>query len=194
MKVLFIDACMRPDNISRTKALCNVFFDALKERGDCEIETVPLRDMDLKPYTYDMVEARYELLDKKAYDDPTFDLARQFSEADRVIIAAPYWDLAFPAVLKIYIEHIFVAGINFKGTEHGLEGLAKAEKALFIQSSGAIVAEDDPEAMYLKHVMQVLGIPEFRRIGADGVDAQGADIEGILAKASAELKELAATW
>ena len=56
------------------------------------------------------------------------------------------------------------------------------------------MAEDDPEAMYLKHVMQVLGIPEFRRIGADGVDAQGADIEGILAKASAELKELAATW
>ena len=194
MKVLFIDACMRPDELSRTKALCNVFLNALKERGDCEIETVPLRDMDLKPYTYDMVEARYALLEKKAYDDPTFDLARQFSEADRIIIAAPYWDLAFPAAVKIYIEHIFVAGINFKGTEHGLEGLAKGEKALFIQSAGAVVAEDDPEAMYLKHVMQVLGIPEFRRIGADGVDAQGADIEGILAKASAELKELAATW
>ena len=194
MKVLFIDACMRPDEISRTKALCNVFLNALKERGDCEIETVPLRDMDLKPYTYDMVEARYALLEKKAYDDPIFDLARQFSEADRIIIAAPYWDLAFPAAVKIYIEHIFVAGINFKGTEHGLEGLAKGEKALFIQSAGAVVAEDDPEAMYLKHVMQVLGIPEFRRIGADGVDAQGADIEGILAKASAELKELAATW
>ncbi|MBQ3390370.1 MAG: NAD(P)H-dependent oxidoreductase [Firmicutes bacterium] len=194
MKVLFIDACMRPDEISRTKALCNVFLDALKERGDCEIETVALKDMDLKPYTYDMVEARYALLEAKAYDDPTFDLARQFSEADRVVLAAPYWDLAFPAVLKIYIEHIFVAGINFKGTEHGLVGLAKGEKALFIQSAGAPVAEDDPEAMYLKHVMQVLGIPEFRRIGADGVDAQGADIEGILAKAKAELKELAATW
>ena len=40
-----------------------------------------------------------------------FDLAKQFAEADEVIIAAPFWDLSFPAALKQYFEQINVLGI-----------------------------------------------------------------------------------
>ena len=194
MKVLFIDACLRPDDISRTKALCNVFLNALKERGDCEIETVSLKDLDLKPYTYEMVEARYALQDKGALDDPTFDLARQFAEADRVVIGAPYWDLAFPSVLKVYIEHVFVEGITFEATAEGLKGLSAGEKALYIQTAGGYVGENDPGTLYLKYVMEVLGIPEFRRVAADLIDVEGVDVEAALEEAGDVLAEIAKTW
>ena len=40
-----------------------------------------------------------------------FDLASQFQQADEIVIAAPYWDLSFPAILKLYLENIYVTGV-----------------------------------------------------------------------------------
>ena len=39
-----------------------------------------------------------------ALDDPLLDYARQFARADQILIAAPCWDLSFPAVLRAYLE------------------------------------------------------------------------------------------
>lgn len=41
-----------------------------------------------------------------------FKYAKQFAEADEIVIAAPYWDLAFPATVRIYFEAITVTGIT----------------------------------------------------------------------------------
>ena len=43
-----------------------------------------------------------------------FYYARQFAEADQIVIAAPFWDLSFPAILKAYMEQITVSGITFE--------------------------------------------------------------------------------
>lgn len=185
---------MKPGEESRTKILCNRFLKDLEKRGNCTIETVPLKDLGLAPFDNDKVNERYGLLEAKKFDAPMFDLARQFAAADRIVVGAPYWDLAFPAVLKIYIEHIFVEGITFDATAEGLKGLAKAEKALYIQTAGGFVGENDPGTMYLKYVMQVLGIPEFQRIAADLIDVVGVDVSAELEKAGATLDELAKTW
>ena len=46
---------------------------------------------------------REELLDRGELDGEIFRYSHQFAAADRIVIAAPYWDLSFPAQLKIYI-------------------------------------------------------------------------------------------
>ena len=194
MNVLFIDACMKTGEESRTKILCNRFLSDLEKRGDCTVETVVLKDLGLMPFDNDKVNERYTLLEAKKFDAPMFDLARQFAAADRIVVGAPYWDLAFPAVLKIYIEHIFVEGITFEATTEGLKGLAKAEKSLYIQTAGGYVGENDPGTMYLKYVMEVLGISEFRRIAADFIDVVGVDVAAELEKAGTALDDLAKTW
>ena len=48
-----------------------------------------------------------------------FCYARQFAAADRIVIAAPLWDLSFPAQLKVYLENIYVTGIVTKYSEAG---------------------------------------------------------------------------
>ena len=57
--------------------------------------------------------SRTKMLADGAFQDPLFGLARQFAAADRIVIAAPYWDLSFPAALKQYVEQINVLGITF---------------------------------------------------------------------------------
>ena len=121
MKVLFIDSCMKQGEESRTKILCNSFLSELKKvHPDYEITELVLKDLDLKPYDMEMVNRRYDIVNSCDWDNPVLKYARQFAEADRIIIGAPYWDLAFPSILKIYIEHIFVGGVTFKAAGVGL--------------------------------------------------------------------------
>ena len=48
-----------------------------------------------------------------------FRYARQFAAADKIVIAAPLWDLSFPAQLKVYLENIYVTGIVTKYSDAG---------------------------------------------------------------------------
>lgn len=195
MKVLYIDSCMKQGEESRTKILCNIFMNELKKvHPDYEITELVLKDLDLKPYNMDMVNKRYEVVNACDWDNPILKYAKQFAEADRIVIGAPYWDLAFPSVLKIYIEHIFAGGVTFKGTEEGLKGLSKGEKALFIQTAGGYVGETDPGTEYLKYVMKTLGVEEFERVSADFIDVVGVDVQAKLEEAGEKLKKIALEW
>ncbi len=60
------------------------------------------------------------LIASRQFDDPYFRYARQFAGADEIVIAAPYWDLSFPSVLKVYLEHICITGITFQYTPEGM--------------------------------------------------------------------------
>ena len=195
MKVLFIDSCMKQGEESRTKVLCNDFLEELKRvHPDYSVETLALKELELKPYDIDMVNQRYKVVEDKNWDHPMLKYAKQFAEADRIVIGAPYWDLAFPSLLKIYIEHIFVGGLTFEATEQGLKGLSKAEKAVFIQTAGGYVGENDPGTEYLKYVLKTLGVDDFVRVSADFIDVVGVDVKEKLNEAKAVLKTIAAEW
>ena len=76
------------------------------------------------------LEKRDRLLREGDFDNPVFAYARQFAQADEIIIAAPFWDLSFPAVLKSYLEQINVVGITFRYTPEGIpEGLCRADSS-----------------------------------------------------------------
>ena len=108
-KILFINACVRPE--SRTAELSQHLLYIL----DGEITEVNLYKENILPLCNMGLEKR-ELHD---YSGVEFDYARQFSKADIIVIAAPFWDLSFPSVLKIYFENITVSGITFEYSELG---------------------------------------------------------------------------
>ena len=109
--ILFIDVCVRKN--SRTRRIAEALLNKLHD------ETIHIRLADINWRLTDeaYLRKRDELIAARSFDDDMFALARQFAEADRVVIAAPYWDLSFPAVLKQYIEAINVSGITFEYTE-----------------------------------------------------------------------------
>jgi FMN-dependent NADH-azoreductase len=106
-KVLYINACARSE--SRTDRIAR----ALLERLGGLQEEVKLAEMDLQPLSEERLNRRTWLIEEADYTDAMFDLARQFQQADEIVIAAPYWDLSFPAILKLYLENIYVTGACF---------------------------------------------------------------------------------
>ncbi|MGM9552292.1 MAG: NAD(P)H-dependent oxidoreductase [Clostridia bacterium] len=107
-KTLFVNACVREN--SRTLELARYMLDKLN--GEiCEIN---LEKENLKPLDSDMLKKREQLTNENNFCDNMFNYAKNFASADTIVIAAPYWDLSFPALLKIYLEQITVSGITFR--------------------------------------------------------------------------------
>ena len=85
MKTLFVNACTR-GNESRTYKLAQAYLEGMT------YDEVTLADLNLVPYTQAMIEKRLQFQLAGDFSDPLFDLAKQFADADEIVIAAPYWD------------------------------------------------------------------------------------------------------
>lgn len=122
-KILYVNACFKEG--SRTNELAQ----HLLSRLDGQTETVNLYEEDIKPLDAELISKRDKLLRSGDTDNEFFSLARQFAAADTIVIAAPYWDLIFPAVLRVYLENVAVCSITFRYSEKGIPvGLCKAKR------------------------------------------------------------------
>ena len=185
-KILFINACVRKN--SRTK----IIADYLLAKMSGEITEVKTADIDFLPVDEAFLAKRDALIASSDFDDPLFEHARLFAGADEIVIAAPYWDLSFPASLKQYIEHINVLGITFAYTSEGTpKGLCKAKKLYYVTTAGGAFVPEDYGFGYVKALAQnFYGIPEVQLIQATGLDIYGADEEQIIRKAMNEIDSL----
>ena len=116
MNLLFVDCCIsQRGEESRTRKLAEAYLEAyLNKHPEMELETViPEELLALPPFDVEMLEERDALAKSGQFDDRIFDLARQFRDADAIVVAAPYWDMSYPAALKAYIEHISAVGLTY---------------------------------------------------------------------------------
>ncbi|MBQ7193498.1 MAG: NAD(P)H-dependent oxidoreductase [Synergistaceae bacterium] len=113
-----------------------------------------------------------------------------FASADEIVIAAPYWDLSFPASLKNYVEAINVVGLTFGYGEDGRPyGLCRAKRLVYVTTAGGPILNEAYGYGYVRELAQgFYGIPEVVLVKAEGLDIVGADVEGILGEAVRGLK------
>lgn len=181
--ILFINACVREG--SRTRRLAS----ALLEKLDGEV-----REVDLSKTAFPVVDEAFlakrdALIAEKAWDDELFALAREFANADQIVVAAPYYDLSFPASLKQYFEQINVLGITFEYSPEGLPvPLCKAGTLYYVTTAGGAFVPEEFGFGYVKALAQgFYGINDVRQIRAVGLDIYGADVEKIMEEAVASV-------
>ena len=195
MQVLLIDACPRPQGISRSRRLGEAFLDALRaQHPEFQLEVLRLDELQLVPLTGEMEARRSKLIDAGRLDDPMFAPARSFASAELIVICAPYWDFAFPACLKTLIEHVCVRTLTFTYVNDRPVGLCRAENLVYLTSAGGFIGENNWGGDYLRAVTgQLLGVKQFHQISAEGLDVLGAEPEAILENAMERARALAAT-
>ena len=180
--ILFVNACVREQ--SRTLILAKRLLNKL----DGDIREVQLEKKDFPVVDEEFIDRREALLRSGKYDDPMFELGRDFANADTVVIAAPYYDLSFPAMLKQYFEQINVVGLTFAYTEEGIPtGLCKAKELYYVTTAGGPVISDAFGFGYVKALAETFyGIRHVYQIKAEGLDIVGADVDKILESTSVE--------
>ncbi len=176
--ILFVNACVRGQ--SRTLRLAKALLDKL---GGAK-EEIRLYEVAFPVANEAFLSERDRLIAQEKWEHPWFAMARQFAAADQIVIAAPYWDLSFPAALKQYFEQINVLGITFVYTPEGIpKGLCKARKVYYVTTAGGHYVPCDFGYGYVKALAEgYYGIPETKLIAAKGLDIDGADAEGILSE------------
>ena len=176
-RILYINACVRAE--SRTDRIARALLEWLGG-GQAEVK---LSELELQPLSEDRLARRTALIGQGDYADPMFDLARQFQAAEEIVIAAPYWDLGFPAVLKLYLEHIYVTGLVSEYTAEGLpHGLCRAKKLWYVTTAGGPYVPDFSYAYLSTLARDYFGIPETELIKAEMLDVVGFDAEAIVAR------------
>ena len=152
-----------------------------------EIIEVDLKNEDIEPLNTELLAKRERLIREGKLDDPMFRYAKQFAMAEEIVIAAPFWDLAFPALLKIYIEQITVSGITFKYNSGAPSGLCKAKKLTYVTTSGGPIYEDFGYT-YIKTLAKTFyGIEKTECIRAMNLDVNNISAEELLEKATLQL-------
>ena len=199
-QLLFINACVRGEK-PRSLTLARRFLDRWQQaHPDGVITEVDLcKDRPVPQYPEVLAE-RDALWEAGKLDHPMFDLAHQFANADRIVIAAPFWELSFPAILKIYLERITVTNITFGYNEQGANvGLCKAGKLLLITTRGGNFSRPETAwmemgARQLEALCAMYGIPDFQLLCAEGLDDIRNDKEALLAQAMEEAEALAPSF
>lgn len=183
MSTLFINACVRKD--SRTMILARRLLGYITD----DITELDLAAMDLRPMTADRLDERDTALHSGNFDADILKYARQFAEADAIVIAAPFWDLSVPTLLKCYIENITASGVTFDYAENGYKGLCRAKKLYFVTTAGGFRDPDFGYSYVSTLAKEFYKIPETVCYAAEGLDIVGADVDAILARALAEIDD-----
>ncbi len=154
--LLVIDCCLRGD-ASATRAYYQAYLRGIDQQ---DIQIVELDKLGLKAMDGEHLRKRDELIRAQDFSNEQFFLARQFQQADEVLIAAPFWDLSFPSLLKVYLEQVAVNGLTFGYDEQGAcRGFCRAERLLYFSTCGGFYGERHLGYEYVKALGAMLGIP-----------------------------------
>ena len=187
-KLLYIDACIR-DEQSRTKRIATPIIEALKQKY--EVQTLVINDLDLSIVKKELITKR----NNGDIDPQVMSWAESVRDADRIVIAAPFWDMSIPAALKNFLELCSVFDVTFKSDDKTCYGNCKAEKMLYITTRGMDIGTGDvleQGSSYLKALSWLWGIGPLEVLSAQNMDyLSEGEIEERISRAISEGMKIA---
>lgn len=181
-RILRLDASASPGE-SGSSQLADQLIEKLQQRGQ-QIE-IRNRDLNHDPSFIDgsWIGANFTAAeDRSAAQIRVLEMSDQLiaelNWADHVVLATPMYNFSVPATLKAWIDQVCRAGVTFRYSENGAEGLLTGKSAdIVITTGGAPLGSPvDFVSGYLKQVFKFIGIDEVNIFGADrmNVDAQAS--------------------
>ncbi|EHQ9269974.1 FMN-dependent NADH-azoreductase [Vibrio parahaemolyticus] len=131
--------------------------------------------------------------EQQAVVDLSDTLIEEVKAADTLVIAAPMYNFTIPTLLKNWIDLIARAGVTFKYTENGVQGLIEGKKAIVVTTRGGIHKDSptDNVTPYLRTVLGFVGITDVEFVYAEALNmGEDAASKGI-SEAQSQLATMA---
>ena len=124
------------------------------------------------------------------YSDTLIDELRR---ADVIVIGLPMYNFGVPSTLKAYFDHVARAGVTFRYTEKGPQGLLAGKKVYVFATRGGAYAGTplDTQTSYVRDFLKFLGMDDVEFVYAEGLAMGDAAKAASLARASQELRAIA---
>ena len=197
MKILQINASARSNGANSTRLADSISASllaknpqAVREVRDLASHPHPVLDEAALGALFTPADQRTpEEAARVALDDA---LIAQVQAADVLVLGVPMYNLGVPVQLKAWIDAIARAGVTFRYTEQGPEGLLKGKKVYLALARGGIYRDtpNDAQVPYLKNVLGFLGMTDVELVYAEGL-SMGEEAAGkAFADAAATIAEL----
>lgn len=176
---------------SQSNQLADFYADEARAKGD----DVTVRDLAAQPIPVLDGELVGALRPSDAPLSPrqqdalalSDELIAELQAHDTVVIAAPMYNFNIPTQLKNYFDLIARAGVTFRYTEAGPEGLVKGKRAVILSSRGGIHKDTPTDLLtpYVKLFLGFIGITDIDFVFAEGI-AYGPEVA---TKAASDAKD-----
>ncbi len=125
--------------------------------------------------------------EQQAIVDDSDRLVEELRNADVILLGVPMYNFSVPSTLRAYFDHVARAGVTFRYTEAGAEGLIKGKKAYVVVTRGGVYGEgEESQIPYVRQFLAFIGISDLEVIRAEGLAmGDGVRERGIDAAVSA---------
>ena len=197
MNILQINSSVRGTSSTSTRIATSVVEQLKRLHPEA---TVTVRDLDQHPVLDSQAlgalftpadERTPQQKDRVAQDDATI---AQLQAADVVVIGVPLYNFGEPVQLKAWIDSISRAGVTFRYTANGPEGLVKGKKVYvaFARGGKYLGTANDTQTPYLRNVLGFLGMTDVTFLHAEGLAMGEETAAKALAEVEAEIASIAA--
>ena len=197
MKILQINASDRSHGANSTRLADTITTrliarnpDAIVERRDLAAQPHPVLDEAALGALFTPAEQRTpEQSARIALDDA---LIAQVQSADILVLGVPMYNFGIPVQLKSWIDAIARAGVTFRYTENGPQGLINGKKVYVGFARGGIYRDtaSDTQAPYLKSVLGFLGMTDIEFVFAEGLALGPESSNKAFAEADAQIVQM----
>lgn len=132
----------------------------------------------------EITEAQSEVI---AYSDA---LIEELNSADVIVFGIPMYNFNVPSVLHAYFDHITRAGVTFRYSEAGPEGLIKGKKAYVFITRGGIYEEEHTQTGFVRQILGFIGITDVEFVHAEGLALNESAKAESLAAAEQRIEQL----
>ena len=121
-------------------------------------------------------------------------LVDEIKRAQIIVLGLPMYNFGVPSTLKAYFDHIARAGVTFRYTANGPEGLLAGKKAYVFAARGGLYAGTarDSQTTYVRDFLAFIGISDVEFVYAEGLNMGEPSKQSALAQAHQRIEQLAA--
>jgi FMN-dependent NADH-azoreductase len=139
---------------------------------------VVTRDLAANPVPHLTVErfvafaskAEDRTIEQQAVLNYSDELIAELQDADTIVFTVPMYNFSVPSTLRAYFDHIARAGVTFRYTATGPQGLVQGKNAfVFVTRGGFYPEANDTQTPYLRQFLGFIGISDVQFIYAEGL-------------------------
>lgn len=197
MKILQINASARSNGANSTRVADAITARLQAARPDAVVETLDLArephpvldEPALGALFTPAAQRSAEQAARVAIDDARI---AQLQSADAIVIGVPMYNFGVPVQLKAWIDAVARAGVTFRYTATGPEGLVKGKKVYVALARGGVYRDSptDSQVPYLKTMLGFLGMTDVEFVYAEGLAMGEESVQRAFADAQAQIDAL----
>ncbi|WP_370309933.1 FMN-dependent NADH-azoreductase [Sinimarinibacterium flocculans] len=121
-------------------------------------------------------------------------LIDELKAADQIVLGLPMYNFGIPSTLKAWIDHVARAGVTFRYTANGPEGLVADRKLTVLAARGGRYAgtPKDTQSGYVRDFFNFIGIRDIDFVYAEGMALDEPTRREALDAAHSRIDKLAA--